>query len=361
MENEKVSISLITGFLGSGKTTVINHLLTTPAMARTVVLVNEFGQISIDGDLIRRSDDTVVELKNGCVCCSLNDDLGTTLHKFIAQRRSGELPAFEKVLIETTGLANAGPVVQVILLDPLVRDDYRLDKVITTVDTVHGVTNLNVHAETVEQVAVADRLILTKLDRQETEKERAQVEELRARLARLNPSAPVLEADRGQVNADILFAEDPGEELLRYTNPSIWVSDHHDHDHGDDHRHAHARPPAPPQGDGGSTVGFQTHRHDHHIKSFCIVRDEPVALDALQRFWAELANEAGLNLLRVKGLVNVSERPDRPAVVQGVQQSFDDVEWLPAWPSDDRTTRLVFIGWMLDENHVRRLLGETRS
>ncbi len=343
MKEEKIPISLITGFLGSGKTTVINHLLTTPALAKTAVLVNEFGQISIDSDLIRKSDDSVVELRNGCVCCSLNDDLGTMLHELTEKRRCREMPAFEKVVIETTGLANAGPIIAIIMEDPLVRDDYALDKVITTVDSINGVTNLNIHAESVEQVAVADRLILTKLDRITTSEQKVELEELRERIRKLNPSAETIDSENGRVDADILFRGDSGHELFRSTDPTHWV--HDDHDHGDGCHHG-------PLDDHGHEIGFDVHRHDHNIKSFCIVRDNPVPLQALDHFWSALAEEGGLNLLRVKGIVHVAERPNTPAVVQGVQQVFDEIAWLPAWPSDDRRTRLVFIGWMIDEGRI---------
>ena len=165
MTTEKIGVSLITGFPGSGKTTIVNRLLAAPEMSETLVRVNEFGQVCIDDDLIRHSGESVVELENGCVCCSLNDDLGTALRQFVDKRPERELPQFRKVLTETTGLASAGPIVQVIIEDPPVRNDCRLDRVLTTVDDVNGDTSLNLHAESVEQVAVADRLVVTKTDR----------------------------------------------------------------------------------------------------------------------------------------------------------------------------------------------------
>ncbi len=328
MTSGKFPVSLITGFLGSGKTTLVNHLLTAPEMARTAVLVNEFGRISIDGDLIAGSGETVVELRNGCVCCSLNEDLGSTLRDFLVRRRSGEMPPFERVLIETTGLANAGPIARVVMEDPLVRGDFVLDRIVTTVDSVHGTTNLDLHAESVEQVAVADRLVLTKLDRVGTGEDREQLSALRGRLRNLNPSAPFLEGDRGVVDVAALFGTDPTAELARFADPSRWATE------GDGH----------------------AHRHDRHIGSFCVVRDRPVSPGTLEAFLAALAERAGPNLLRVKGLVNVAGHPETPAVVQGVQQVFDETDWLPGWPGGDRRTRLVFIGWMLDEDGVRRML-----
>lgn len=334
MTDAKFPVSLITGFLGSGKTTLLNRLLTAPGMARTAVLVNEFGRISIDGDLIAGSGENVVELKNGCLCCSLNEDLGETLHGFAARRRLGEMPPFERVLIETTGLANAGPIARVVMEDPLVRDDFVPDRIVTTVDAVHGATNLDLHAESVEQIAVADRLVLTKLDRVAVGGEaREELSALRARLRNLNPSAPILEADRGAVDAAALFDTDPAGELARFADPERWE-----------------------RGGGG-----HGHRHDRHVGSFCIVRDRPVPPGTLESFLADLAERAGPNLLRVKGLVHVAGHPETPAVVQGVRQVFDETAWLPGWPSDDRRTRLVFIGWMLDEDGIRRMLDEAEA
>lgn len=344
---EKLPVSLITGFLGSGKTTLINRLLMAPEMARTVVLVNEFGRISIDSDLIARSDETVVELKNGCVCCALNEDLAETLRGFMEKRRSGEMPPFEKILIETTGLANAGPIARVVMEDPLVRHDLVLDAVIATVDAVHGVTNLNIHAESVEQVAVADRLVLTKLDRVGTEEAREALSALRARLRDLNPAAPLLEGNRGAVDVAALFDGDRAGEMGRYADPARWAAARREHAHRRGiHEHR------------GAAAGIDVHRHDRHIRSFCIVRDRPVSPDSLKSFLAALAEEAGPNLLRVKGLVNVVGHRRTPAIVQGVQQVFDEMTWLPGWPGGDRRTRLVFIGWMLDEDGIRRMLDE---
>ena len=349
LTTDKIGVSLITGFLGSGKTTIVNRLLVAPEMSETLVLVNEFGQVSIDDDLIRHSGESVVELKNGCVCCSLNDDLGTTLRQFVDKRRERELPQFRKVLIETTGLANAGPIVQVLIEDPLVRGDYRLDRVLTTVDAVNGNTSLNLHAESVEQVAVADRLVVTKTDRLTGKRDRRRIETLIARLARLNPRAPVLLSERGRLDPGALLGTGPdGDNGLASGNKNV---------HRPVTGPGHVRSGTDHHGqDGGHNESG--HRHDRHIRSFSIVRDTPVPLESLERFWSALEQEAGPNLLRVKGLVHVAERPSTPAVVHGVQTILEDMEWLDEWPGEDRRTRMVFIGWMLDEDRIRKLLEE---
>lgn len=334
MTGAPVPIIVITGFLGSGKTTLINKLLPTPALAGAAVLVNEFGQIAIDDDLIATRDDTVVELTNGCVCCALNDDLAPTLLDIHAQR-----PDLSKVVIETTGLANAGPIVNVILGDPEVRKVFALDRVITTVDAVHGTSNLNIHAESVEQVAVADQLVITKRDALDASAD-PELTDLRTRLSSLNPAARTVNADTGDLTT-ILTAES---NLVRDTNPGPYKD---------------LATPAPHAPDHGHAIGPDTPRHDHNIRTFCIVRDTPIPLAALNRFWTALAATAGPNLLRVKGIINVADRPT-PAVLQGVQDVLENLTWLDTWPSDDRRTRIVFIGWLLDRTSIERLLVEAQ-
>ena len=352
--DERIPISLITGFLGSGKTTLINRLLAAPEMAHSIVLVNEFGQISIDTDLISRRGEATIELSNGCVCCTLNEDLGTTLHGFLERRARGDLPNFRRVLIETTGLANAGPIVRVILEDPQVFPHYALDRVISTVDAVLGMKNLDLHAESVEQVAVADCLILTKLD---LIPDLASLTPLRERLLKLNPAAPIIDSRHGDVNVQDLIGGRPTTTLARSLDLVHWLAEDcadgtcgHDHHLGHSHSLGGAHDDAHARGHGHSG------RHDDHIASFCLVRERPVTRADLDRFWSSLAERADPNLLRVKGLVNVAEQPDRPVVIQGVQQLFGAAESLSEWPSDDRRTRIVFIGWELDKAAVEQLL-----
>ena len=347
MTEPRIPITVITGFLGSGKTTLINRLLPLPEMAGTAVLVNEFGQIAIDDDLIAGRGDGVVEMTNGCVCCALNEDLAPTLLDLRDQR-----PGLAKVVIETTGLANAGPIVQVILGDPDVRQAFTLDQVVTTVDAVHGSSNLNIHAESVEQVAVADRLVITKRDALDPARDPA-LTDLRARLRDLNPAATTVDAD----TADLAGLITAGANLARDTDPGTYrpagCHDDHDHAHHDHHDPGHH--------DQDHAIGPDTPRHDHNIGTFCVVRDQPIDLDALRRFWTALAETAGPNLLRVKGIINVADHPETPAVLQGVQDVFENLTWLDTWPSDDRRSRIVFIGWMLDQARIESLLDAAET
>ncbi len=320
-------------------------------MSRTLVLVNEFGQVSIDTDLITRQGETMVELSNGCVCCTLIDDLGSTLQDFVDRRAKGELPAFDRVLIETTGLANTGPIIRVLQDDERVRANYVVDKVITTVDGLLGMKNLDLHAEAVEQAALADRLVLTKLDRVA---DMAALEPLRRRLRTLNAGAELLEAERGRVDVGALLAGRPVSDV-RLADLLAEAGDfcddphcRHAHDEHGQH-HVHKRDEQP--GGSGSTA-----RHDEHIRSISLVRERALSLAELDRFWKGLREAASPNLLRVKGLIRVAEMPETPVVVQGVQQVYDEPVTLPTWPSEDHRTRIVFIGWMLDRRQFGLLL-----
>ncbi len=343
LQSDRIPLLLITGFLGSGKTTLVNRLLADPAMSRTLVLVNEFGQVAIDTDLITRRGETMVELSNGCVCCTLIEDLPTTLDGLILRRDRGELPPFDRVLIETTGLANAGPIIRLMQEDERVRTRYALDKVITTVDAVLGMKNLDLHAESVEQVALADRLVLTKLDRIA---DRATLAPLLRRLRALNADATLIEAGPGQLDLQAILG---GSVVHAVTDLVVTHSHDHCHDEHCGHAHHHHAPGAADPGRG---------RHDAHIRSICLIRKQPIPLRTLEAFWRRLADSASPNLLRVKGLVNVAESPERPVVVQGVQHVFDEAVTLAAWPSSDRSTRLVFIGWKLEKDALEALLPE---
>ncbi len=339
---EPIQISLVTGFLGSGKTTLINVLLPMPEMANSAVLVNEFGQVSIDSDLIESQDGDLIQLSSGCVCCVLNEELGQSLVEFARKRAEQKRPV-DRMIIETTGLANAGPIVEVILEDPQVRKFYELDKVITTVDAVAGETNLNMHAESVEQVAVADRLLMTKLDLLDPAEAQERKERLIARLQQLNPGALILTGEKADVIREDLT------ENLEHSNHSEKLAKANGQRPGFD---------GAANGSSGFASGAEA-RHDHHIKSFSIISDKPKSLAELEQFWHRLGEEAGPNLLRVKGLVHVTERPETPAVVQGVQQVFDNLRWLDKWPSDDRRTRIVVIGWMLDQTKIEQMFEGT--
>jgi len=342
-------VSLITGFLGSGKTTLVNRLLRHPAMSETAVIVNEFGEIGLDHHLIESVTDEVVVMNSGCLCCTVRDDLGSTLKTLFLRRVRGEIPQFQRVLIETTGLADPAPIIHTLMRDPLVEAYYRLDGVVSTVDAVNGWRQLDRNEESVKQAAVADRIILTKTDLAEPEA-RARLE---ARLRRLNPGAPILTAVNGEIDPAGLF--DAG-----LYNPSTKTADvqgwlraeayadehHHDHDHGHahdhDHHHDHAK--------------LDVNRHDENIRAVCLILDEPIDWEPFSLWLSSLAQYRGEDLLRVKGVLNVRGQ-EQPVAVHGVQHLFHPPALLPAWPDADRRSKLVMIVRGMDRAYLEASLA----
>ena len=352
-------VTVITGFLGSGKTTLLNALLKQPDLADVAVIVNEFGEVGVDSDLMTGSAETMVQLANGCLCCSVKGELIDTFRDLAIQRQAGVLPRFDRVVIETTGIADPGPVLQIILTNPMVRNAYALDGVVTTVDAVNGLTSLANFPESVRQVAVADRIVLTKADMPEAA---ASLQALRAELRRINPAAPIIAAVKGRIDAAALLgtgmldAETGRPAPDRWINPDAYAAPA-DVTLAPDSAHAL------PAEAVAATYTQQHHAHDEHghnhgdVQSFCVTRDEPIPLDTLRLFLDAIAREAGPDLLRVKGLIRTVERPDTPAVVQGAQQIFHSLDWLDAWPTADRRSRIVFITRGIPRAHIEDSLA----
>jgi G3E family GTPase len=315
-----LSVSIVTGFLGSGKTTLIGRVLRDPAFAHTAVIVNEFGEIGLDHDLIASSDETLLALTTGCLCCAVRSDLVATLLHLQARRAAGEI-AFDRVLIETSGLADPAPILQALMTDTDVARFYRLDTVLTVVDALHGEAALDRHPEARRQAALADCLVLSKTD------VAGPAESLRARLAMLNPDVPLLLAP--EIGPACVFtAADPASRAARLAGLPA----------------APARSP------------FQRAQHSDGIGTFTLQRDRPVPALALTLLLQALAEHCGARLLRLKGLVDVAEMPGQPALIHGVQHVFAPPEFLARWPSDDRTTRLIFITQGVPPHFPARLL-----
>jgi G3E family GTPase len=333
---ELIPVSLLTGFLGSGKTTVLNHVLHHPAMEKSAVIVNEFGEVGLDHELTVTGAEDMVLLNSGCLCCTVRGDLVNTLRDLMMLRLREDVPSFERILIETTGLADPAPILHTLMSDQLVTNYFRLDGVIATVDAVNGEDTLNRQFESVKQAAVADRILVTKTDLVEP----GIVASLEARLATINPAAPRQHVTNGEVEPDVLFnaglfnPANKGPDVERWLQDEAYADDQAD-DHGDAHGHDHS-------GDHGGDHGHDVNRHDDHISSFCVIYDEPLRLDALEQWFDTIMMLKGPDLLRIKGIVNVAGM-DRPVVVHGVQHVFHPPAVLDAWPSDDRRTRIVFI------------------
>ena len=306
-----IAVSVLTGFLGSGKTTLLSRLLRQPELSRAAVIINEFGEIGLDHELVAASDDTVVALTTGCLCCKVRSDLTETLHDLLRRRDAGTLPQeFDHIVIETSGLADPAPILQTLMTDATVGGRMVLDGVVTTVDAVNGAATLARETISVKQVAVADRLVVTKSDLLD-----AAQPALLGRLAALNAGAPVLQAQHGAIDPQRLFDVGPYDPRNKPLDVCAWLGEE-DHGHG---------------------------RHDAEIQTYAIVRTEPIQAVTLTLLLETLAEHCGADLLRLKGIVKIAESPDRPAVIHGVQHVFHAPTFLPRWPSDDRRSRIVVI------------------
>ncbi|HET7412977.1 MAG TPA: GTP-binding protein [Pararhizobium sp.] len=339
---QPIPVSIVTGFLGAGKTTLLNRLLKDPALSETAVIINEFGDVPIDHLLVERSGDGVIELSDGCLCCTVRGELVDTLADLVDRLQTGRLSALKHVVIETTGLADPAPILQSVMGHPVLCSYYRLDGVITLVDGVNGMATLDNHEEAVKQAAVADRLVLTKSDLAE-EGPRAS---LLARLAALNPGAPVLDAARGEATVARLFDCGLYDPATKTADVARWLRDEayrdaaHDHDHHADHHH------------------HDVNRHDARIRAFTLAHDRPIDPAALEMFIDLLRSAHGERLLRMKGIVGLSDDPERPVAIHGVQTIFHPPARLPWWPDpEDRRTRLVLITKDIGEDFVRSLFG----
>jgi dihydroorotase len=332
-----IPASLLTGFLGSGKTTVLNHVLKQPSMAATAVIVNEFGEIGLDHLLVERSSEDVVLLNSGCLCCTVRNDIVDTLTSLFVDRAKGKIPWFGRVVIETTGLADPAPILHTLMTEPIVAARYMLDGVVTTVDAVNGAATLDRQPEAVKQAAVADRLLLTKTDLAEPVRRQA----LTARLAALNPSAPLIPVAQGVIDPARLFNLGFFDPASKSVDVQRWLRDEafaagHQHHHDEEHA--------------------DPNRHDDRIRAFCITRERPISWAVLSGWLDGLATMRGDDLLRFKAIVALSDRPDQPVVLHGVQHLFHPPVLLPQWPSEDRRTRMVFITRDLPQEAIEATL-----
>jgi G3E family GTPase len=347
----RTPVTIVTGFLGSGKTTLLNRALRAPEMKDTVVVINEFGEIGLDHVLAAASDDAVIVLENGCLCCTVRSDLVGTMNALYHDREQGRIPRFDNVVIETSGLADPGPVLQAFLSEPTLDGLYRVAGVVALMDAVNGPGTLEEHDEAVRQLALADRVLITKLDLIEADKAAAAERDLRALLRRLNPAAAIGRIDDSALSLGALLKSqgfdpsDPAADPRPWLNADAYVAGGHDaadhdasrcDDPAHDHHHDHGAGPH-------QASGFGLHTHRAGIESFCLIRDEPMTREALQFLLDGIGQNLGPGLLRVKGLVHVAEEPGRPAVIQGAQHLLHTMSWLERWPDGDTRTRIVFI------------------
>ena len=325
----RIPVTLVTGFLGSGKTTLINAGLKSPDLAKTVVVVNEFGAVGLDHQLYTSSNDAVVVLENGCLCCTVKSDLIATMNSLYHDRARGDLPDFNNVVIETTGLAEPGPVLQAFLSEPTLDGLYRVVNVVTVVDAVNWPSTAEKHEEALRQVALADDILITKLDLQGDDS----ISDLSAQLQAMNPTASISKVNLNTDAVAPLLMHKGFDAADPMADPSEWLSIAT--------YEAYEQKNKDPEGISDQSVPL--HLVAKGIESFVLTRANPINREELQFLLDGIGQNLGPSLLRVKGLINILEEPGKPAVVQGVQHLLHNLTWLEKWPSADERTRIVFI------------------
>ena len=345
---DALPLTLLTGFLGAGKTTLLNALVQSPDLAKAVVIINEFGDVPIDHLLVEKADDALLTLSSGCLCCSVRGDLVATLEDLLRRRDNGRIAPFDRVVIETTGLADPAPILNAVALHPYLALRFRVDGVITVVDALHGTATLDAHRESVAQVAMADVLVISKAGMADA----ALTDVLRHRLATLNPVASIVEADTPAAGAGPLLAASLARGSHRPASPpSAGRHDHHHHDHHHHDHHHHDHPD-----DAHAAHDHAAHGpHDADIGSLVLTCETPLRATGVDIFLDLLRASLGTSLLRAKGLLALADDPDRPMLVQAVQHTLHPARRLAAWPDGDHRSRFVVIGRQLDPGAIRAL------
>jgi G3E family GTPase len=340
----RLPVTVITVFLGSGKTTLLARLLRDPGMNRAAVIINEFGEVGIDHELVEASSEQMTLLSNGCLCCTVRTDLQETLRELFVKRRSGEVIDFDRVFVETTGLADPAPVLHALASDGLLGAQYRLNGVVTLVDAVNGMGSLDTMPEAAKQAALADRLVITKTDIADA----AAVEALEARLHAMNPYALISRAVDGVFDPNLLREITPSSVKALARDPNRWLMS------------AGTAGAGLASGENGSYLGeriaAKTGAHDAAIRSFCLWFDAPFTWDTLTASLQVLTSLRGPDLLRVKGIVNV-EGEAGPVVIHGVQHIFHPPLKLAQWHDAERRSRIVFIVRNIPRESIEALFG----
>jgi G3E family GTPase len=339
-EGGRIPVVLLTGFLGSGKTTLLNHWLQGPSLCNAAVIVNEFGDIGIDHNLIASSNENTIELTTGCLCCTVQGDLVETLRELLEKRDRNLIRFFDRIVIETTGMADPGPIVQALMTFP-VANGYRLAQVITTVDGLNGVSTLDRFQESSKQISIADQLVITKTDLVSDK----QIRNLQLSLKNLNPAATLSLSNQFETpclevlsDLNIYSAKTSAPSIRRWLNIESY----------------------------SGNMRYQSIKtrsssdHTKNIETFSLVYDQPLVWQELAAWLDALVIAHGSDLLRIKGILNIlGER--RPIVVHAVQNLFHPPAPLEAWPYEDRMSRIVFITRGLSRAFVENIFDVIRG
>lgn len=336
MDN-RIPVTLLTGFLGSGKTTLLNKLLNHPDMKDTAVIINELGEAGLDHILARtvendRVADNTVLLESGCLCCTLTNELADTLRDLFFKRALGGIPQFKRLVIETTGMADPGPIMGNLLNEPVIVSTYRLDAVVVTIDSIYGLQQLEQHQEARKQAAVADVLLLTKTDLASNE----QVEMLGSKLAELNPGATQYRILHGEIEPQSIINAGLFD-LEKKAQPQRWL-----------------RAPVRPKGMRGT---LPQKVHDDAITSFTVFLPKPLTWQQLEPVLGWLTQTHGENLLRMKGIIHAENQP-APIAIHAVHHTLYPPTLLKGWDEDEPISRMVLIGKGLDEEGIRKALKQ---
>jgi len=349
-KDDQVPVTLLTGFLGAGKTTLLNHLIRDPAAGRIAVIMNEFGDVGLDHDLIEEATEDTILMQSGCLCCSIRGELARTMAALMARQKRGEL-AFDRVVIETTGIADPGPIIQIMIADNTVAQNYRLDGVVTLADAANGPSTLDRQYEAVNQIAMADLVIITKADLVTP----AALARFETRVADINPTAARLHATQGRVSAGALFNLTALRPEASLAEMAGWLG-------------AVAPAPDPLAGLSGlippqsakSRYTPASSAHDSRIVTASITVEAPIPADVFDGWLNQLVVLRGPDLLRIKGIVHV-EDVEAPFVLHGVQHIFDAPVPMRTWPRDDKTSRIVVIARDFEQAELQAGLETLRA
>ena len=333
----QIPVTVITGFLGSGKTTLLSSILKKKEMQKTAVIINEFGEIGLDHALIEHTDENIVELQSGCICCTIQGDLNKTLIDLFYKMMNGKVSSFNRILIETTGLANPVPIIHTLMNSIELIRIYSLDGVITVVDSINGEKTLDLHEESLKQLALAEKIILSKTDIVDKD----EIKSLVYRIKEINPVSQIIFSKFGNIPLEEIFGLGAYDPYKKSADVKNWLAAEKYKDKKHHHHH-------------------DVNRHNENIRAFSMMSENPVNMIAFSFFRDMITAALGANLLRMKGIVNIAGE-ERPAVIHGVQHIFHPVQWLETWPDNDRRTKLVFITQNIKKEQIedffRPLMG----